>query len=49
MKEGKGRGKEREAPTHLIENSKVTHAAFSSIPSLRAPDSVHTNNNIYCR
>ena len=27
MKEGKGRGKEREAPTHLIEISKLTHAA----------------------
>ena len=26
MKERKGRGKEREAPTHLIENSKLTHA-----------------------
>ena len=25
MKKGKGR-KEREAPTHLIENSKLTHA-----------------------
>ena len=27
MKKGKGRGKEREAPTHLIENSKLSHAA----------------------
>ena len=26
LKEEKGRGKEREAPTHLIENSKLTHA-----------------------
>ena len=26
MKEGKGRGKERKAPMHLIENSKLTHA-----------------------
>ena len=26
MKEGKGRGKEREAPTHLIEHLKLTHA-----------------------
>ena len=26
MKEGRGGGKEREAPTHLIENSKLTHA-----------------------
>ena len=27
MKEGRGGGKEREAPTHLIKNSKLTHAA----------------------
>ena len=27
MKERKVRGKEREAPTHLIENSKLSHAA----------------------
>ena len=27
MKEGRGGGKECEAPTHLIENSKLTHAA----------------------
>ena len=27
MKEGKGRGKEREVPTHLIENSKLSHDA----------------------
>ena len=27
MKDGKGRGKEREASTHLIEISKPTHAA----------------------
>ena len=27
MKEGKGRGKEREVPTHVIESSKFTHAA----------------------
>ena len=27
MKEGRGGGKEREAPMHLIENSKFTHAA----------------------
>ena len=27
MKEEKGRGKEREAPTHLIEISERTHAA----------------------
>ena len=26
MKEGRGGGKEREAPTHLIKNSKLTHA-----------------------
>ena len=26
MKKGKGRGKEREAPTHLVKNSKLTHA-----------------------
>ena len=26
MKKGKGRGKEHEAPTHLIKNSKLTHA-----------------------
>ena len=27
MKKGRGGGKEREAPTHLIEISKLTHAA----------------------
>ena len=27
MKDGKGRGKEHEAPTHLIEISRLTHAA----------------------
>ena len=27
MKKGKGGGKEREAPTHLIEISELTHAA----------------------
>ena len=27
MKERMGRGKEREAPTHLIEISRLTHAA----------------------
>ena len=27
MKEGRGGGKERDAPTHLIENSKLTHVA----------------------
>ena len=27
MKERRGGGKEREAPTHLIKNSKLTHAA----------------------
>ena len=27
MREGRGRGKEREAPTHLMKNSKLTHAA----------------------
>ena len=27
MKEGRGGGKEREAPTHLIEISELTHAA----------------------
>ena len=27
MREGKGGGKEREAPTHLIKNSELTHAA----------------------
>ena len=26
MREGKGGGKEREAPMHFIENSKLTHA-----------------------
>ena len=26
MREGRGGGKEREAPTHLIENSKLAHA-----------------------
>ena len=26
MEEGKGRGKEREVPTHLIEHLKLTHA-----------------------
>ena len=27
MREGRGGGKEREAPTHLIKNSELTHAA----------------------
>ena len=27
MKERRGGGKEREAPTHLVKNSKLTHAA----------------------
>ena len=27
---GRGGGKEREAPTHLIENSKLTHAGRQS-------------------
>jgi hypothetical protein len=28
MREGRGGGKEREAPTHLIKNSELTHAAL---------------------
>ena len=30
MKKGRGGGKEREAPTHLIEISELTHAAHNT-------------------
>ena len=41
MKEGRGGGKEREAPTHLIKNSKLTHAARVTKYSKRMRFSLH--------
>ena len=43
MKEGKGRGKEREVPTHLIENSKLSHAARVTKNKTRMGETNHAD------